>query len=135
MQSRILKLSLHAIILIVALSIGMLYSCEDKEIELDDVWVCSDYRYNVDGYLKLNFNDDDGTLLAQNTTTAESLFDALTYNYEIKNDTMLYLTKGDSISLEFIIYKQSENSMKLVFAGALPQCETCPSGEYTFRKK
>lgn len=68
MKSRILKLSLHAIILIVALSIGMLYSCEDKEIELDDVWVCSDYRYNVDGYLKLNFNDDDGTLLAQNTT-------------------------------------------------------------------
>ncbi|NCC19015.1 MAG: hypothetical protein EOM29_08770, partial [Bacteroidia bacterium] len=31
MQSRILKLSLHAIILIVALSIGMLYSCEDKD--------------------------------------------------------------------------------------------------------
>lgn len=48
---------------------------------------------------------------------------------------MLYLTKGDSISLEFIIYKQSENSMKLVFTGALPQCETCPSGEYTFRKE
>ncbi|MDD4739034.1 MAG: META domain-containing protein [Bacteroidales bacterium] len=34
MQSRILKLSLHAIILIVALSIGMLYSCEDKDDNL-----------------------------------------------------------------------------------------------------